>query len=189
MKSIEFVGGVVMIAYQDNGLGVNQDDGYTQDETDLTKATIFARLKPQATLTRADILDLFVKCALAPGDGALRMALAKACKCVEGATFYAMYEGYFYEMRKLSSRTNKVPLRFSKLSKLDSTLVPKGPSILHSARIGNFCLSSLYAFPGVKLRVKIIGRPYQHSWGKKKSKDSYADPINFKEVIDEPIGS
>lgn len=191
MKSMEFVGGVVLIAYQDNGKGLNQDDGFTQDESDITKATIFAKLKPQATVTRAEILDLFIKCVLTLGEyNEHKVALVKASKSIEGAVFTAVYEGYFYEMRKLSSRTNKVPLRFSKLTQIDSTLVSQaGPGSLPTARVGAFCLGCLQEFSGTKLRVKIVGKPYKFGWGKRSSRVKYTDPINGNEVLDEPIGS
>lgn len=188
---IAYASGVLLIAYQNNGKGVNQDYGFARDESNITEAAIFAELKPQAKTTLPELLDLFASYLLTLGvyKNKETEAFVKACKDVKGSVFYVLYENHFYELRKLPSRTNKVPIRKNKFCQFDNMQVTGvGAVIEPTARVGAFCIKALYNHPGVKLRVKIIGEPYRSSW-RGKSKVHYLDPINPKEAADEPIGS
>lgn len=190
MIEMQYSFGVLMIAYQDNGVGVNQNYGFAQDPDDVTKAAIFAKLKPQAKITRGQLLDLFIKYILTlRNDNEDSRAFAEAIKSVEGPSLMAVYEGHFYTIRKLPSRTNKIPVRATKLNQFDTSgEPPKHVSIQPSARVGGFCLKALEDHPNLKLRVKIIGQPYKREWGRR-SKVNYYDPINKEVSIDESIGS
>ncbi len=85
MIAMKYNYGALLIAYQNNGVGVNQDNGFAQDPDNITKAAIFAKLKPQAKVTRNELLDLFIKYNLTlRADNEASRAFAAAVKSVEG---------------------------------------------------------------------------------------------------------
>ncbi len=190
MIAMKYNYGALLIAYQNNGVGVNQDNGFAQDPDNITKAAIFAKLKPQAKVTRNELLDLFIKYNLTlRADNEASRAFAAAVKSVEGPEFMVVYEGHFYVIRKLPTRTNKIPVRSTKLSQFESSSEPSEHFMFQpTAQVGAFCLKALEDNPNLKLRVKVIGRPYRRVWGKK-SKVNYYDPINSEVTVDESIGS
>lgn len=190
MIAMQYSFGVLLIAYQNNGVGVNQNYGFAQDPKDITKGAIFAKLKPQAKITRGELLDLFIKYMLTlRNDNAASRAFAEAVKNVEGPNLMALYEGHFYTIRKLPTRTNKVPIRATRLSQFETTGNTSNLAALYpTARVGEFYMKVLEDNPSLKLRAVVIGQPYKREWGKK-PKVNYNDPINSKVVIDEEIGS
>lgn len=190
MIAMKYNFGALLIAYQNNGIGVNQDNGFAQDPDDVTVASIFAKLKPQAKITLNELLDLFIKRHLTINQNfEAAKAFADAVKSVDGPTLMVVYEGHFYNIRKLPSRTNKIPVRVDRLNQFETSSTTSTHFVLEpTAQVGAFCLKTMEDHPNLKLRVKIVGQPYKRVWGKK-TKVSYNDPINNKVVIDEPIGS
>lgn len=196
MISFAFSRGLLMMAYLDNTLGLNQGKAFVRDHTDITSGMFFGDMKPNSTISKLGVFEIIENFLSNRPSACIienvrnignfeiegREELIKACKNITGSKFYVLLEGRLIKCTKLPTLTNSFPLRMEWISPYGHSDFNFSFKHSHKRRIQLFCkMTSALQVKG-DIRIKVVGEPFTN-WKK------YHSPLTNKTIIDESIKS